>query len=144
VLGVWLAIIAFVAAQAEDLLDTALEGLMMSPGARGSRPSAVLVRLSRDMQLSDERLRRTLRGAQSCSRAGACCSPATRSRRSTRPPAPAGRAAFDHADHEQALASLSQLEDTGATTVLPGHGAPWCGDVAEAVRRARDGGQPGR
>lgn len=60
-LGVWLAIIAFVAAQAEDLLDTALEGLMMSPGARGSRPSAVLVRLSRDMQLSDERLRRTLR-----------------------------------------------------------------------------------
>ncbi|MDQ4026071.1 MAG: hypothetical protein M3217_11390 [Actinomycetota bacterium] len=29
-LGIWLAIIAFVAAQAEELLDTALEGLMMS------------------------------------------------------------------------------------------------------------------
>jgi glyoxylase-like metal-dependent hydrolase (beta-lactamase superfamily II) len=42
-----------------------------------------------------------------------------------------------NADREQALASLSQLERTGAATVLPGHGAPWRGDVAEAVRRAR-------
>jgi glyoxylase-like metal-dependent hydrolase (beta-lactamase superfamily II) len=43
-----------------------------------------------------------------------------------------------NADREQALASLSQLERAGATTVLPGHGAPWRGDVAEAVRRARE------
>ena len=43
-----------------------------------------------------------------------------------------------NADRGQALASLSQLERTGATTVLPGHGAPWRGDVAQAVRRARE------
>jgi glyoxylase-like metal-dependent hydrolase (beta-lactamase superfamily II) len=49
-----------------------------------------------------------------------------------------------NADREQALASLSRLESTGATTVLPGHGAPWRGDVAEAVRRARDAGRAGR
>jgi glyoxylase-like metal-dependent hydrolase (beta-lactamase superfamily II) len=49
-----------------------------------------------------------------------------------------------NADHEQALASLSRLEGTGATTVLPGHGAPWRGDAAEAVRRARDAHQAGR
>lgn len=41
-----------------------------------------------------------------------------------------------NADREQALASLSRLERTAAATVLPGHGAPWRGDVAEAVRRA--------
>jgi glyoxylase-like metal-dependent hydrolase (beta-lactamase superfamily II) len=40
-------------------------------------------------------------------------------------------------DRAEALASLSRLENTGATTVLPGHGAPWRGGVAEAVRRAR-------
>jgi glyoxylase-like metal-dependent hydrolase (beta-lactamase superfamily II) len=49
-----------------------------------------------------------------------------------------------NADHEQALASLSRLEATGATTVLPGHGAPWRGDAAEAVRHARDAHQAGR
>jgi glyoxylase-like metal-dependent hydrolase (beta-lactamase superfamily II) len=43
-----------------------------------------------------------------------------------------------NADRGQALASLSQLERTGATTVLPGHGAPWRGDVGEAIRRARE------
>jgi glyoxylase-like metal-dependent hydrolase (beta-lactamase superfamily II) len=43
-----------------------------------------------------------------------------------------------NADRDQALASLSRIEGTGATTVLPGHGGPWRGDVAEAVRRARE------
>ena len=49
-----------------------------------------------------------------------------------------------NADREQALASLSQLERTAATTVLPGHGAPWRGDAAEAARRARDAGRAER
>ncbi len=34
-----------------------------------------------------------------------------------------------------ALASLARLEGIGASWVLPGHGAPWKGGVAEAVRR---------
>jgi glyoxylase-like metal-dependent hydrolase (beta-lactamase superfamily II) len=40
-------------------------------------------------------------------------------------------------DQAQALASLAKLEATGARWVLPGHGAPWAGGVAEAVRRVR-------
>ena len=42
-----------------------------------------------------------------------------------------------NSDRAQALASLSRIESTDAATVLPGHGAPWYGGVAEAVRRAR-------
>jgi glyoxylase-like metal-dependent hydrolase (beta-lactamase superfamily II) len=38
---------------------------------------------------------------------------------------------------EAALASLAALEALEATWVLPGHGAPWSGGVAEAVKRIR-------
>ncbi|WP_454043707.1 MBL fold metallo-hydrolase [Cellulosimicrobium sp. Marseille-Q8652] len=41
------------------------------------------------------------------------------------------------ADSAQALASLDRLVETGATTLLPGHGDPWTGSVEEAVERAR-------
>jgi glyoxylase-like metal-dependent hydrolase (beta-lactamase superfamily II) len=44
------------------------------------------------------------------------------------------------ADSEQALRSLGALEETGAATVLTGHGDPWRGGVAAAVERARDAG----
>ena len=40
-------------------------------------------------------------------------------------------------DPSAALASLARLEATGATWVLPGHGAPWSGGIAEAVRLVR-------
>jgi glyoxylase-like metal-dependent hydrolase (beta-lactamase superfamily II) len=40
-------------------------------------------------------------------------------------------------DPEAALASLAKLEAVSATWVLPGHGAPWSGGVAEAIRQAR-------
>ena len=40
-------------------------------------------------------------------------------------------------DPEGALASLAKLEGVQATWVLPGHGAPWRGGVAEAVRLIR-------
>jgi glyoxylase-like metal-dependent hydrolase (beta-lactamase superfamily II) len=39
---------------------------------------------------------------------------------------------------EAALASLTRLEELPARWVLPGHGAPWDGGVAEAIRRIRD------
>jgi glyoxylase-like metal-dependent hydrolase (beta-lactamase superfamily II) len=39
---------------------------------------------------------------------------------------------------EMALASLSRLEAVQATWVLPGHGAPWRGGVAEAIRLIRE------
>jgi glyoxylase-like metal-dependent hydrolase (beta-lactamase superfamily II) len=39
---------------------------------------------------------------------------------------------------ETALESLARLETVKATWVLPGHGAPWNGGVAEAVRQIRD------
>jgi glyoxylase-like metal-dependent hydrolase (beta-lactamase superfamily II) len=38
---------------------------------------------------------------------------------------------------EQALDSLSALVETGATWVLPGHGAPWNGGVTAAVEAVR-------
>ena len=41
-------------------------------------------------------------------------------------------------DPESALASLAKLDSVQATWVLPGHGAPWRGGVAEAVRLYRD------
>lgn len=46
----------------------------------------------------------------------------------------AGAATADIARNRE---SLSHFADTSATLVLPGHGEPWAGDVAEAVARAR-------
>ena len=43
-------------------------------------------------------------------------------------------------DPEQALASLRRLEGVEASWVLPGHGTPWSGGVAEAVRAIRTAG----
>lgn len=43
-----------------------------------------------------------------------------------------------NADVERARASLAHLEDLGDVTLLPGHGDPWQGEMAEAVRAARD------
>jgi glyoxylase-like metal-dependent hydrolase (beta-lactamase superfamily II) len=40
-------------------------------------------------------------------------------------------------DPQQAMASLRRLEDIQATWLLPGHGMPWSGGVAEAVRAVR-------
>ncbi|MFC7878759.1 MBL fold metallo-hydrolase [Isoptericola sp. NPDC057391] len=42
------------------------------------------------------------------------------------------------ADSGQAMRSLDDLAATGAGTLLPGHGDPWTGPVAEAVVRARE------
>jgi glyoxylase-like metal-dependent hydrolase (beta-lactamase superfamily II) len=44
------------------------------------------------------------------------------------------------ADSREAIASLQALVDTGAETVLTGHGDPWTGGIAEAVDRARAAG----
>jgi glyoxylase-like metal-dependent hydrolase (beta-lactamase superfamily II) len=44
------------------------------------------------------------------------------------------------ADSALNLASLDALAATGAEIVLPGHGEPWTGGAAEAVRRARAAG----
>lgn len=41
------------------------------------------------------------------------------------------------ADSRMALESLRYLADTGASTVLPGHGEPWRAGIASAVRLAR-------
>jgi glyoxylase-like metal-dependent hydrolase (beta-lactamase superfamily II) len=43
------------------------------------------------------------------------------------------------ADRDQAVASLARLEGLEATSVLPGHGQPWTGGVAEAIRLVRAG-----
>jgi glyoxylase-like metal-dependent hydrolase (beta-lactamase superfamily II) len=48
------------------------------------------------------------------------------------------RAATAYSD--RALESLDALEETGAHTVLTGHGDPWTGGVAEACRLAREAG----
>lgn len=40
-------------------------------------------------------------------------------------------------DSQQALASLDALSGTPADLLLPGHGDPWEGEIAEAVRTAR-------
>jgi glyoxylase-like metal-dependent hydrolase (beta-lactamase superfamily II) len=42
-----------------------------------------------------------------------------------------------NADREQALESLSRLEDVAATHVLPGHGAAWRQGARDAVKEAR-------
>ena len=39
-----------------------------------------------------------------------------------------------------ALESLDALAETGASTVLTGHGAPWTGGIREAVRLAKEAG----
>jgi glyoxylase-like metal-dependent hydrolase (beta-lactamase superfamily II) len=44
------------------------------------------------------------------------------------------------ADVERNLASLDALAQTGATTVLTGHGDPWAGGIEAAVAQARDAG----
>lgn len=38
---------------------------------------------------------------------------------------------------DRAIASLGELAQVSAAWVLPGHGAPWTGGVADAVRRVR-------
>lgn len=45
-------------------------------------------------------------------------------------------------DPKTALASLDRLATVDATWVLPGHGAPWNGGVAEAVRKVRAAAAP--
>jgi glyoxylase-like metal-dependent hydrolase (beta-lactamase superfamily II) len=44
------------------------------------------------------------------------------------------------ADVERNLGSLDALAETGATTVLTGHGDPWTGGIEVAFVRARDAG----
>src|SRR5215210_2427111 len=44
------------------------------------------------------------------------------------------------ADVERNLASLDALVQTGATTVLTGHGEPWTGGIEAAVAQARSAG----
>jgi glyoxylase-like metal-dependent hydrolase (beta-lactamase superfamily II) len=44
------------------------------------------------------------------------------------------------ADSERNLRSLDALVDTGARTVLTGHGLPWTGGVEAAVAQAREAG----
>jgi glyoxylase-like metal-dependent hydrolase (beta-lactamase superfamily II) len=44
-------------------------------------------------------------------------------------------------DTPQALASLDALRGIDADLLLPGHGDPWTGGVAEAVRRAKAAGR---
>ena len=46
-------------------------------------------------------------------------------------------------DPESALASLAKLEGVAASWVLPGHGAPWHGEVAEAIQQIRQGAAGG-
>jgi glyoxylase-like metal-dependent hydrolase (beta-lactamase superfamily II) len=42
------------------------------------------------------------------------------------------------ADASRALESLDRFDDIQASLVLPGHGDPWTGGVADAVRRVRE------
>jgi hypothetical protein len=44
------------------------------------------------------------------------------------------------ADTERAMGSLDAIAETGATTVLTGHGPVWREGAAEAARRARAAG----
>jgi glyoxylase-like metal-dependent hydrolase (beta-lactamase superfamily II) len=53
----------------------------------------------------------------------------------TRGPRVVARAAT--ADSERALASLEPLANSGAGTLLPGHGEPWRDGAESAVREAR-------
>jgi glyoxylase-like metal-dependent hydrolase (beta-lactamase superfamily II) len=47
------------------------------------------------------------------------------------------------ADPAEAVASLDRLDGLEAAWLLPGHGEPWTGGVAEAVRRVRAAGAGG-
>jgi glyoxylase-like metal-dependent hydrolase (beta-lactamase superfamily II) len=47
------------------------------------------------------------------------------------------------ADPAAAVAALDRLDGIEAGWVLPGHGQPWTGGVAEAVRRIRAAGPGG-
>ena len=47
------------------------------------------------------------------------------------------------ADPAEVIASLGRLDGIEAGWVLPGHGEPWTGGVAEAVRRVRAAGPSG-
>ena len=40
-------------------------------------------------------------------------------------------------DDERAVISLDAMEDLEADVILPGHGEPWHGTPATAVKRAR-------
>ena len=42
-----------------------------------------------------------------------------------------------NADNRQARESLRRLDDVEASLVLPGHGQPWTGGLAEALRLVR-------
>jgi glyoxylase-like metal-dependent hydrolase (beta-lactamase superfamily II) len=42
-----------------------------------------------------------------------------------------------NADNRQAVASLARFDDIDARFVLPGHGDPWTGGMADALRRVR-------
>jgi glyoxylase-like metal-dependent hydrolase (beta-lactamase superfamily II) len=46
-----------------------------------------------------------------------------------------------NSDTPQALRSLANLEGVGADVLLPGHGEPWTGELAEALRLARAAGR---
>ena len=46
------------------------------------------------------------------------------------------------ADEAEALASLARIEDVTASLALPGHGDPWTGGIAEAVRLVRRNAAP--
>jgi glyoxylase-like metal-dependent hydrolase (beta-lactamase superfamily II) len=46
------------------------------------------------------------------------------------------------ADSAQAMRSLDRIDETGAATLLPGHGDPWRDGAPEACRQARRRGVP--
>jgi glyoxylase-like metal-dependent hydrolase (beta-lactamase superfamily II) len=46
-----------------------------------------------------------------------------------------------NSDTPQALRSLANLEGVAADVLLPGHGEPWSGEMAEALRLARAAGR---
>ncbi len=48
------------------------------------------------------------------------------------------------ADAAEAVASLPRLDAVSADLVLPGHGDPWTGGIAEAIRLVREGAAPRR
>lgn len=45
--------------------------------------------------------------------------------------------AWVNLDHDLAQDSIAKLESFGAATLLPGHGAPWSGHMADAIDHAR-------
>lgn len=46
-------------------------------------------------------------------------------------------------DYQQSLKSLERLKDLGPVTLVSGHGTPWVGDAATAIKMAQDHGQLG-